>query len=162
MTASPAPLRELRGSCWSRGLAAVEFVITAPFILLLLFAGAEVGRAFIHYATLSYSIRDSARFVSENSINGTTGVVDISGTVITQAKNLAVYGNIGGTGISKLPDYQPGQVAVIEAGGANIRVAATYPYRSMLSRLPKFGFLGGGSVPITFNMHIAVTMRAIS
>jgi hypothetical protein len=32
----------------------------------------------------------------------------------------------------------------------------------MLSRLPKFGFLGGGSVPITFNMHIAVTMRAIT
>jgi hypothetical protein len=157
-----APLREFRCPHRARGLAAVEFVVTAPFVLLLLFGGAELGRAFVHYATLSYAIRDSARFVSENSINGTTGVIAISGTTVTRAKNLAVYGNIVGSGNARLPNYFPGHVAVVNAGGDNIRVSATYPYQTMLSRMPKFGFLGGGSTALTFNMHIAVTMRAIS
>ena len=47
--------------------------------------------------------------------------------------------------------------------GDNIRVTATYPYQSMLVPvLPKFGFQGGGSSTFTFNMQIAITMRAIS
>lgn len=162
MTASPAPLRVLHGPRWSRGLAAVEFVVTAPFILLLLFAGAEVGRAFVQYATLSYSIRNSARFVSEHSINGTTGVVVLTPAMIAEAKNLAVFGNTVGTGNARLPNYQTGQVGVVDAGADNIRVTATYPYQPMLgSALPTFGF-GSGSIPLNFNMYIAVTMRAIS
>jgi hypothetical protein len=162
MTLPLATFVEFRGPRRARGIAAVEFVVTAPFVLLLLFGGAELGRAFVHYQTLSYSIRDSARFVSENSINGTTGVVQLSGSTVTEARNLAVYGNTGGGGVAKLPNFQTGQVQVIDAGGDNIRVSATYPYQSMLSSLPKFGFLGGGSTPLTFNMYIAVTMRAIS
>lgn len=140
----------------------MEFVVTAPFMLLLLFAGAEVGRAFVQYATLSYSIRNSARFVSEHSINGTTGVVVLTPAMIAEARNLAVFGNTAGTGNPRLPNYQTGQVAVINAGNDNIRVTATYPYQAMLgSTLPTFGF-GSGSIPLTFNMQIAVTMRAIS
>jgi Flp pilus assembly protein TadG len=162
MTTRPAASRTVRGPRWSRGIAAVEFVVTAPFILFLLFAGVEFGRAFVHYSTLAHSIRNSARYVSENSINGTTGVVSLSGTVVTRARNLAVYGNIAGSGSAMLPNYQIGQVTVVNAGNDNIRVAATYPYQPMLgSTLPSFGS-GGGSIPLTFNMHIAVTMRAIS
>ena len=162
MTKSPASQREFQGPHRARGLAAVEFVVTAPFVLLLLFGGAEMGRAFVHYQTLSYSVRDAARFVSEHSINGTTGVVVISNATLTQARNLAVFSNTAGTGTRKLPNYQTGQVQVTNAGGDNIQVTATYPYQSMLSTLPKFGFQGGGSVPLTFNMQITVTMRAIS
>lgn len=162
MTACQVPLRERRGPRRSRGLAAVEFVVTAPFVLLLLFAGAEFGRAFVQYATLSYSIRNSARFVSEHSINGTTGVVVLTPAMIAEAKNLAVFGNTAGTGNARLPNYQTGQVAVINAGNDNIRVTATYPYQPMLGpAMPTFGF-GSGSIPLTFNMQIAITMRAIS
>jgi len=146
----------------SRGVAAVEFAITAPLLILVMLATAEVGRAFVHYDTLSYSIRNSARFVTEHAINGTTGVIDISAPVIVQARNLAVFGNIAGTGRAKLPNYQTSQVAVTNAGNDNIRVTATYPYQSMLGAvLPTFG-LGSGSIPLTFNLRIAVTMRAIS
>ena len=61
MTKSAPSLSEFQGPHWARGLAAVEFVVTAPFVLLLLFGGAEVGRAFVHYQTLSYAVRDAAR-----------------------------------------------------------------------------------------------------
>ena len=162
MTTRVNPLRVHRGPRWSRGIAAVEFVITAPFMLLLLLAGAEIGHALVQYATLSYSVRDSARFASEHAINGTTGVVDLSGPVIAQARNLAVFGNISGSGDAKLPDYRPDQVAVINAGADNIRVTATYPYQPMLGpTLPSFGF-GGKAIALTFNMQVAITMRAIS
>jgi Flp pilus assembly protein TadG len=162
MSESRSPSRTLHDLRRIRGLAAVEFVVTAPFVLLLLLAGAEVGRAFIHYATLSYGIRESARFVSENSIVGTTEVVALTSTTITRAKNIAVHGNIAGTGPSKLPAYQASHVQVELAGNDNVRVVATYPYQPMLGPLlPNFGF-GTGPRSLNFNMQISVTMRAIS
>lgn len=162
MIVRAASRRKFTARYRSGGLAAVEFVVTAPFILFLLFVAAEFGRAFVQYGTLALSVRNAARFVSERAINGTTGVVSISDTVVTQARNLAVYGNVAGGGNARLPEYQTGQVAVTSAGGDNIRVTATYPYKPMVgAALPTFGF-GSGSLPLTFNMQIAVTMRAIS
>lgn len=162
MIRSNSPTSEFTGPRRARGIATVEFVATAPFLLLLLLGGAELGRAFIHYANLTYAVRESARYVSENSINGTTGVVSISGTTVTRARNLAVFGNVLGTGDPKLPNYQVNHVQVVDAGGDNIRVAVVYPYQPMLGPvMPSFGF-GSGSFPLTFNMQVAVIMRAIS
>ena len=160
MTARTPASREFNGPRQARGLAAVEFVIVAPFMLFLMLAGAELGRAFVQYQTLSYLVRHSARYVSENSINGTTGVVSISTQTITRARNLAVYGNIQGTGQPRLPLYQGSQVQVVDAGNDNVRVTATYPYQPMIGpALPRFGT---GAGPVSFNMQIAVTLRAIS
>ena len=54
------------------------------------------------------------------------------------------------------------QVQVVNAGGDNIRVTVAYPYQPMLGPvMPDVGF-GSGSFPLTFNMQVAVTMRAIS
>jgi Flp pilus assembly protein TadG len=143
-----------------RGLALVEFVVTAPFVFLLLLGSAEIGRAFIQYATLTYAVRDATRFVTTNAINGTTGVVDLSAATITQAKNLVVYGYVGGTGRARLPSLQPSQVDVADVGDSNIRVTATYPYQPMLGPvLPGFT---GTPINLGFDMVVAVTMRAIS
>ena len=143
-----------------RGLALVEFVVTAPFVFLLLLGSAEIGRAFIQYATLTYAVRDATRFVTTNAINGTTGVVDLSATTITQAKNIVVYGYVGGTGRARLPSLQPSQVDVADVGDSNIRVTATYPYQPMLGPvLPGFT---GTPINLGFDMVVAVTMRAIS
>lgn len=157
-----ATRREPQAARRSRGIAVVEFVITAPFMLLLLLGSTELGRAFVQYATLSHSIRDSARFVSENAISGTTGVVSLTATVITQAQNLAVYGNVAGTGNARLPAYQPSHVTVVDAGNSNIRVTASYPYQPMLGPMLPTIIMGSGPISQTFNMQVAVTMRAIS
>ncbi len=162
MSLFPSTRREPLNPRRSHGIAVVEFVIAAPFMLLLLLAGTEIGHAFVQYATLSHSIRDSARFVSENAIAGTTGVVSLTNTVITQAKNLAVYGNVAGTGNAKLPDYQPTHVTVVDAGGNNIRVTASYPYQPMLGPVLPTIVMGSGPISQTFSMQVAVTMRAIS
>jgi hypothetical protein len=150
----------MQGPRRARGVAAVEFVVTAPFLLLLLLAGAEIGRAFIQYVTLTYAVRASARYVSENSITGTTGVVGISATTINRARNLAVYGNVLGAGPARLPQLQTSQLQIVDAGGDNVRISVVYPYQPMIGPvLPGFQ---SGSVPLNFNMQVAVTLRAIS
>jgi Flp pilus assembly protein TadG len=162
MTSRGTAQREPQGPRRARGVAAVEFVVTAPLMLLLMLACAELGRAFIHYAALSYAVRESARYVSEHSINGTTGVVSISPLTVTRARNIAVYGNIQGTGIKKLPNHQITQVQVVDAGGDNIRVTATYPYQPMLGPLLPDVAQGAGPIGLNFVMQIAMTLRAIS
>ena len=162
MNRSTPRLRERHGPRRARGLAAVEFVVTAPFLLLLLLAGAEIGRALVQYATLTYAVRASARYVSANAFQDTTQVIDLTNATISNAKNLTVYGNLQGTGPARLPLLQAGQVQVVDAGGDNIRVSVSYPYQPMLGPvLPSFGF-GSGSRPLAFNMQVAVTVRAIS
>lgn len=144
-----------------RGVATIEFVVCAPLLLMMMLAVAEIGRAFVHYVTLSNSVRHSAGYLARNALNGTTDVVVLTGTTVNRARNLAVFGNILGTGTPKLPNYQVSQIQISDAGGDNVRVVATYPYQPMLGPLlPDFGY-GSGSTSFNFNMHIAVTMRAI-
>lgn len=162
MTARLQPMPKMRVPRRCHGLAAVEFVVAAPLLIFLMLAAAELGRAFVHYDTLSYSIRSSARFVSENAIEGTTGVVSLSSSMITEARCIAVHGNVACSGGRVLPSFQTSHVTVASAGNDNIRVTALYPYQSILGAvLPTFG-LGGGSIPLAFNMRIVVTMRAIT
>jgi Flp pilus assembly protein TadG len=155
-------LRELRGPRRERGIAAVEFAVTAPFVLMLMLAGAELGRAFVHYSTLSYAVRQSARYVSMHAINGTTGVVALSANTRTEARNLAVYGNAQGTGSPRLPNLQAAQVQVVDAGGDNVRITVTYPYQPMLGPILPDLAQGSGPIGLAFNMQIAITMPAIS
>lgn len=150
---------ELCGPRRSAGVAAVEFVVAVPILIFTMLAIAELGRAFVQYDTLSYSVRNSARFVSENAIAGTTGVVQITPVVAAQARNLAVSGSTAG-GAPLLPAFAPAHVAVLDAGDNNIEVRAAYPYQPLIGgALPMFR---GDSAPTTFTMRISVIMRAIS
>jgi Flp pilus assembly protein TadG len=147
----------LRGN---RGLATVEFAIAAPVLCLLVLAAAELGRAFVQHTILSYAVREGARYVSQNSVDGNTGVVGITATAATSGKNVVVYGNIAGTGSPRLPGFATSQVTVTSSLN-NVSVVATYPYTPMVgSRLPTFGF--GAPISLTFSMKVAVVMRGIS
>jgi hypothetical protein len=144
--------RQLRSARWSRGLAAVEFVIAVPVILLVAWATAELGRAFIQYDTLSYSVRNGVRYLSEHAIAGASGVVDVS-SAVADTKRLVVFGNVGGGGLPVLPEFVVDDVAVVNAGSNNVEVQATYDYRPMI---------GTTILPTLLTMRVVVTMRAIS
>jgi hypothetical protein len=146
-----------------RGLASVEFVIAAPLVIFTFMATVEVGRLFVQYDRLSYAVRDSARFVSENAINGTTGVVDLSDpNMILQAQNLAVYGSPQAGERPVLPEFETDDVVVESAGGDEIRVRADYTYRPLLGvPLPRIES-DDEPIPLGIGLHITVTMKAIS
>ena len=137
-----------------RGIAAVEFAIAVPILLLLMLATAELGRAIYQYNTLAKAVRDGVRYLSSEALKGTTGVmkqgaewIDVS----DKAKNVVVFGNPAGTGNRVLPDLIASQVAATkEVDAIHVRVGVTYPY------VPLFG-----NILVAFNMTPAAIMRAL-
>lgn len=71
-----------------KGAAVLEFALILPLLLLLTFITTEFGRAMYQYNTVAKSVRDAVRYLS----------MQTPGSHLTEAKNLVVYGNVGGTG----------------------------------------------------------------
>lgn len=82
------------------GVALLEFALILPFLLLLSITAIELGRAIWQYNALTKSVRDAARYLS----------LQTPGTKITQARNLAVYGNLSGTGTPLAPGLSTSHV----------------------------------------------------
>ena len=144
-----------------RGVATVEAAIALPILAFLMLATVELSRAFIQYTVLSDAVRNASRYAAGAALFGTTQKVNISTQLITETRNLVVYGNQAGTGSAQLPGLTVQQVTLTDAGDNNVLVTALYPYQPLFgSRLPSFG-VGGNSPAMTFNLTIAVTMRAL-
>jgi Flp pilus assembly protein TadG len=146
-----------------RGLAMVEFVITAPVLLLLMCGTVEFGQFLIQYSTLSDAVRNAARYVAGAALNGTDGLLLQGGawnTLAGQGRNLAVYGNAAGAGTALLPSLTTAQIVVTEdTANNNITVTAAYPYQSLFgAAMPTFF---GGSIATNYTLRISTTMRAL-
>ena len=73
-----------------RGVAALEFGILLPFMVVLLAGIADMGRSLWQHHTLTKGVRDAARYLSR--------VADPSdGTAISNATNLALKGSFDGS-----------------------------------------------------------------
>lgn len=92
-----------------RGAAIVEFALLLVPMLVLGFGVAEYGRAIYHYNTTVKSVRSAVRMLSQQNPN------DIGyGARVTQAKCLAVFGNIGCTGAPLAPGLALSNVNVCD------------------------------------------------
>ena len=146
-----------------RGLAMVEVALTAPVLLLLLFATAEFSRMMIHYSAINDSVRDAARYVAGKALAGSTGLL-VQGVawtnLVTEGKNLAVYGNVAGAGAPALPALTVGQIAVTaDTVNNNITVTSTYPYQAIFAgSMPTFV---AGAISTNFTLSVSTTMRAL-
>lgn len=155
-------LRRSRRMSWlsrfrrdEQGVQLVELAIVIP-IMLLLFAGiAEFGRYFYEYSTLAKSARLGARYLASKSVTSGT---DWEGP----AKNLIVYGNVGGTGNPILPGFSPANIDIQYAGGpAGLPDTVTvsiinYPHESLFNL---GGFLNSDSLSLNVDVKPSVTMR---
>ena len=74
-----------------RGVQLLELAIVLPIMLVLFGAVAEFGRYFYEYTTVAKAARVGTRYLASKSVE--SGV-----SYQANAKNLVVYGNIGGTG----------------------------------------------------------------
>ena len=136
-----------------RGVAAVEFAIILPVLLFLMVATEEVGRAFYQYNTLTKSVRDGARYLSANVLQGTTGTMDVSGEIgITKARVLLNAQPV-------LTGFTAANITVTQVGTDHVQVSATYAFQPLWGALPVFQGIGGQNM--TFNMQASITMRAV-
>lgn len=129
-----------------RGLAAMEFAIALPLIILVALAVTELGRGLYQYNTLTKAVRDGARHLSNVAV-GPLGIVDI-GPHVTDTTNIVVYGDIDG-GTPVLPNFAPADVTVSEVdvplpGGGispnHVRVSATYTFTPLFPALSNLGY----------------------
>jgi Flp pilus assembly protein TadG len=138
-----------------KGVALVEFALILPFLLLLSITAVELGRAIWEYNTLTKAVRDAARYLS----------IQTPGTKITQARNLMVYGNMGGTGnplaiglsLSNVPD--PGCCSWQTAGAAPVINTVTVRISGYTFR-PMFASVFGVGFPTVTYSPISATMRS--
>jgi Flp pilus assembly protein TadG len=139
----------------------VEFAIASPVLLLLLFAIAELGRAFVQFSQLAAAARDADRYLASKAISDGTGVVSITGAVSAAVKNLAVYGNAAGSGAPLLPDLATSQVTIAADASNDVSVQIAYPYQSLFGgTLPNF--VSPGSISTgTFTLTVYTSMRAL-
>ncbi len=118
------------------GIAAVEFLITLPMLLLIITAVVEFGNAFIRYSTLNKSVQNAVRYA----------VVDVYGTATSDSianesdiKNMVLYGKKSfadnETPTPILDSLTLDNISVNRVGNYVV-VSADYDYQSILNLLP--------------------------
>ena len=142
-----------------KGTALVELALILPLLLLLTFITTEFGRAMFEYNAIAKSTRDAVRYLSFQT----------PGTQVTQARNLIVYGNLGGTGTPlvrglTLANVPAASCCTWQLTGTNpvintVTVQVTgYTYHSLFPSVFGIAF-GNAAGNITFST-ITATMRA--
>jgi Flp pilus assembly protein TadG len=143
-----------------RGAILAETAVIMPLLALLILAVADVTKAFVDHNTLTKAVRNGARHVASNAILGTTGVVLLQPQLVTEAKNLVVYGNVSGSGTAVVSGLLTNDVLVLDVGDDNIAVTVTYDYSGIIgSVLPGFGY--GDDLSLFRTLSATVTMQAL-
>lgn len=97
-----------------RASAAVEFALSLPMMLALLFVGMEAGHFFWTEHKLVKAVRDGARFAAraevEDLCDGATEAVDT--TLATEIRNLTATGQVADGGTSKVPGWDADDVTI--------------------------------------------------
>lgn len=140
-----------------QGLALVEFTLVLPVLLLLLLAFGEFGRMLYQYNVLLQASRDADRFVASNAWDSTLGAVALSSTLLTQTKNVAVYGVPANTGTAAVSGLTTGNVVVAAVGTDHVRVTITYTFCPVIGA-------GNctGSIPGFFGTQIALGIPLVA
>ncbi|WP_296058529.1 TadE/TadG family type IV pilus assembly protein [uncultured Amphritea sp.] len=149
------PAQRPRSRKQQLGVAAVEFTITLPVLLLLLFVGGEMGRFLFQYNTLTKSVQDSARFLSAN-IRAADSLAEIA-AVNTSAENLVRYGTeiVTDTTSPLLPGFDvsaTNPVNIVD-GATEVSVTATYTYDPII-------FPDALVIPLWQGIQLAVPLTA--
>ena len=142
-----------------KGVALVELALILPLLLVLTFITTEFGRAMFEYNAITKSTRDAVRYLTFQT----------PGTRITEARNLIVYGNPGGTGNPlvrglTLANVPAATCCTWQLTGTNpvintVTVRVTnYTYHSLFASVFGVAF-GNANGDITFST-ITATMRA--
>jgi Flp pilus assembly protein TadG len=125
----------LRFARCSSGNALVEMTIVVPVAISLMVGGVDFGLALTTQATASKSVRDAARYLGSLRASECTAQ-------IASAQNLAVYGNLAGTGNPLVPNWNA-------SGGTNNQVNITCGSAIIVSaKIPYTSIIGATFLPI--------------
>ncbi|UZE22274.1 pilus assembly protein [Pseudomonas sp. B21-056] len=147
-----------------QGVALVEFTLVLPLVLMLLLAFGEFGRMLYQYNVLLQASRDAGRFVAGQAWNSTLGGIALSNTLLTQTKNVAVYGVPAQVGSAVISGLTTANVTVVAVGTDHVRVTISYTFCPVIGAgncagsLP--GFFGA-AMPLGIPLVATTVMRAL-
>lgn len=132
-----------------KGTSTVEFAFVLPLLLLLVVMVSEFGTMLYRKNAVTKSVQIAARYLSDNAVGNSNTITEIG-----NAKNLAVYGNIAGSGVAVAPNFTPSQIVVSNPDAQHVQVTASYSYDSLgasLNALMQLATGSGSSADSTLN-----------
>jgi TadE-like protein len=116
------------------GTAAVEAAIVMPIAIALMTGATDFGRAYTTSSTADKSMRDATRYLAHLPFSA------VCGWGLTNAQNLAVYGNTAGSGnplitgwsTSNVTLAQPTSCASTPASDQVVQLTASVPFTSIM------------------------------
>ncbi|UYI46494.1 pilus assembly protein [Vibrio natriegens] len=119
------------------GLAALEFIICLPVLLMLAVLLIDVSRAFIQYTEINKALQNGVRY----AVVDTYGTLDF-GSIADEAqiKNMVVYGKpITTDADTKVVSYLNTEDVIVTpptASSKEVMISASYTYVPIFSSLP--------------------------
>ena len=145
-----------------RGAVLVEMALVTPILLVLLLVTADLTRAFIDHNTVTKAVRNGARYIAKNALEGSTGLVNIDATLANETRNLVVYGSINGGASPVVPGLTLANITVVQVAGTDdIEVNATYALGGLLGPVLPINLYTGNTISAARTLRAAVTMRAL-
>ncbi len=148
----------------TRGAVLVEMALVTPILVVLMLATGDLTRAFIEHNTLTKAVRNGARYVAGQALQGSTGVVNVDATLADDTRHIVLYGSTSppmGT-----PPILPGltltDITVVQVAGTDdVRVSATYALSGLFGPVLPISFYSGDTISASRSLRATVTMRAL-
>lgn len=121
-----------------QGLAAIEFIIALPVLLLLMAAMADIGHLFIQYNVLNKTVQNGANYAAIRMQEATLLEPTPSiGSVKSDTRDVVVYGSPDTSQSVVMQGLSTGDVIVdIDDDAKTISVTAHHQYNAFFSPLP--------------------------
>ncbi|MDW2167576.1 pilus assembly protein [Vibrio sp. 2099] len=123
------------GKNYQRGLAAVEFILVLPVLLMLSVLVIDVCRAFIQYTEVNKALQNGARY----AVVDTYGTLDFDSIADeTNIKNVVVYGTPSASSTPIIDYIAVGDIVITPPTSTNkmVTLSATYNYVPIFATLP--------------------------
>ncbi|MDF4696816.1 pilus assembly protein, partial [Vibrio parahaemolyticus] len=140
------------GKNYQRGLAAVEFILVLPVLLMLSVLVIDVCRAFIQYTEVNKALQNGARY----AVVDTYGTLDFDSIADeTNIKNVVVYGTPSASSTPIIDYIAVGDIVITPPTSTNkmVTLSATYNYVPIFSTLPF------SSTSLQFSIGATTSMR---
>jgi Flp pilus assembly protein TadG len=125
-------MRHLIRKSKQKGLAAIEFVMMTPLLIVFMTICLELGNLLVEYQALNKAVRNGARY-AVTAIYGTATTQQIAPT--TEIQNVVVYGANVGSGPAVLDGLLTENVTVSHNNDL-VTVTATFDYVPTFATLP--------------------------
>lgn len=138
----------------SRGQSLVEFGLTLPLLLLLVFTFVDMGRAVYYYSALSNAVREGARYASVTPQAVSAHSADVKAVVQSYSVALVILSDNITFPIPVVDDPDTGDTTVPNPADY-VTVQASYDFAPVTPFLARI--LGGGNT-ITLNAEATMML----